>query len=44
MSFACKIIKTKEEETIRNIIKEFKNCSKLNHPNIAKVYELYVVS
>lgn len=36
------MVKSNDEETLGNIINEFKNCRKLNHPNIVKVYELYV--
>ncbi|KAL4454207.1 hypothetical protein ABPG74_012164 [Tetrahymena malaccensis] len=41
--FASKMVKTKdEEEVVLNVIREFKNLRELNHPNIVKVYELYV--
>ncbi|KAL4508229.1 hypothetical protein ABPG72_021602 [Tetrahymena utriculariae] len=40
--FACKMVKLKDEETVLQVIREFKNIKKLNHPNIVRVYELYV--
>ncbi len=40
--FACKLVKSGDEETIANIILEFKKIHKLNHPNVVKVYELYI--
>ncbi|KAL4500362.1 hypothetical protein ABPG72_003313 [Tetrahymena utriculariae] len=41
--FASKMVKTKdEEEVVLNVIREFKNLRELHHPNIVKVYELYV--
>jgi serine/threonine protein kinase len=40
--YACKMVKTNDEETIKNVINEFKNCRKLDHSNIVKVYELYI--
>lgn len=40
--FAVKIVNTRDDEIISQLINEFKNLSKLNHPNIVKVYELYI--
>ncbi|KAL4508228.1 hypothetical protein ABPG72_021601 [Tetrahymena utriculariae] len=40
--FACKTVKLKDEETVMQVIREFKNIKKLNHPNIVKMYELFV--
>lgn len=39
---AAKLVKTRDDEIITNIIIEFKNASVLDHPNIVKIYELYI--
>lgn len=40
--FACKRVKLKDEETVQQVIREFKSMHRLSHPNIVKVYELYI--
>ncbi|KAL4501442.1 hypothetical protein ABPG72_021249 [Tetrahymena utriculariae] len=40
--FAVKTVRTRDEETIENIKQEFLHLKQLNHPNIVKVYELYI--
>ncbi|KRX03946.1 Protein kinase-like domain [Pseudocohnilembus persalinus] len=40
--FASKMVHTNDEEKVNQIIEEFLNCKKLEHPNIVKVYELHI--
>lgn len=36
------MVKLKDEETVLQVIREFKNIKNLNHPNIVSAHELYV--
>ncbi|KAM3146386.1 hypothetical protein pb186bvf_001355 [Paramecium bursaria] len=40
--FAVKIVKTDDEEIVKNMILEFKNLRKLSHPNIVQMEQLFV--
>lgn len=40
--FAVKIVKTRDVEIIRSVIKEFKHLQMLDHKNIVKLIELYI--
>ena len=42
--FAVKIIKTRDEEVIENVKREFEHLKKLQHPNVVRVHELLIDS